>query len=288
MRKINNLDIGLLRTFVTIVKNSSYAQASQVLNLTESAVSHQMRRLEEQIGVVLFQRKGRVKELTPAGEVFLGYAARILELNDELYERMTTMAPENEIIHFGMPEYFANTQLPRLLSEFSKAFPRVDFRTQVKGNFALSQEIQNETIDFAIIIGNNPIANLAKYPKQALSEEQLHWCGEPIDLNPEQPLPLIAFDAPCPFRNAMIQALNQNTMIWEIAYTARSLSDLKAAIKAGLGFSALPAMDGSVRLLDRESYRLPELPELEVRILFPQGKIQAPVDQLANMVTALW
>jgi len=285
VRKINNLDIGLIRTFVTIVNNQGYARASQILNLTESAVSHQMKRLEDQIGALLFQRKGRIKELTEVGEIFLGYANQILAMNDELYERISLLAKESEIIHFGLPEYFADRILHKLLLEFSNTFPTIDFRTQVKSNFALSQDIKLERLDFAIVIGNND----APY-KQMLSKEQLLWAGGQVNtrINSEQTIPLIAFEAPCPFRNAMIEALNKQNIIWQIAYTARNLSDLKAALKANLGISALPFMDDDTPRLIKEEYHLPSLPELEVQLLFSQQKPGQEVKQLAEIVSSLW
>jgi len=289
MRKLKNLDIGLIRTFVTIVNSKGYASASQILNLTESAVSHQMKRLEEQVGTLLFQRKGRIKELTAGGEVFLAYAIRILELNDELYQRVAELSVKNEIIHFGLPEYFADHILHKLLSEFSQAFPAIDFRTRVNSNYSLWRDIENESLGFAIVIGNNN----ARFSK-ILSKEQLLWTGGALHLKPDTAVPLIAFDAPCPFRNAMIEVLNKHNIIWHIAYTARNLSDMKAALKANLGISALPAMvvDVPREINHKQSLselpELPELPELEVRLLFPQEKVTETIGLLAAMVSDLW
>lgn len=283
MRKINNLDMSLIRTFVTIVNHNGYAQASQILNLTESAVSHQMKRLEELTGALLFQRKGRVKELTPVGEVFLGYATQILAINDELYERISNMIHENQIIHFGLPEYFAERVLHKLLAEFSKTFPDIEFRTQVKSNFSLSKAINNDSLDFAIVIGN-----IRSPSSQKLTQEQLIWCGTELHWEEGQPIPLIAFDAPCPFRNAMIECLNQHNIIWHIAYTARNLSDLRAAVKANLGISALPEMSNDTPQLDKDLCSLPELPELAVSLLFPQPQQNIVVNELSKIVQRLW
>jgi DNA-binding transcriptional LysR family regulator len=283
VRKINNLDISLIRTFVTIVNNKGYAQASQILNLTESAVSHQMKRLEEQIGALLFQRKGRIKELTPIGEVFLGYASQILALNDELYNRVADLSQVNEIVHFGLPEYFADHILHKLLSEFSKIFPNIDFRTRVKGNYSLWKDIENESLDFAIVIGNNN----ARY-SNTLSMEQLVWVGDKVNVDHDTPLPLISFEAPCPFRNAMIEVLNKNNIIWNITYTARNLSDMRAALKANLGVSALPKMVADIPLLINTKHDLPNLPELEVRLLFPQQTTTKTIHKLSDIIFYLW
>lgn len=130
-RSIPNLELDLLRTFVAVANGNSFAAAAESVHRTQSAVSQQMQRLEQLVGKELFSRSGRNKALTEHGIKMLGYARRILRLNDEaclslMYEDV------DGILRIGSPDDTANTILPELLSRFSKAYPKLAIEIVVK------------------------------------------------------------------------------------------------------------------------------------------------------------
>ena len=119
-----NLDLTALRSFVTVADAGGVTRAAGLLNLTQSAVSMQLKRLEEQLGLALMDRSGRTIGLTAAGEQLLGYGKRLLALNDEVYGRLTAQEYEGEL-RLGVPHDIIYPYMPRVLKAFSAAFPRM-------------------------------------------------------------------------------------------------------------------------------------------------------------------
>src|SRR6476661_7990963 len=125
-----NLDIDLLRTFAAVADSGSFTAAAELVARTQSAVSVQIKRLEEILGRKVFERTSRSLALTPAGETLLGYARRILELNDESVRRIAE-PPVTGVIRLGITEYFVPTELPRLLGRFAAAYPGVELEVRM-------------------------------------------------------------------------------------------------------------------------------------------------------------
>src|SRR5215470_588215 len=150
MMATSNLDIDLLRTFAAVADSGSFTAAGELVARTQSAVSLQVKRLEEGLGERLFERTSRAIALTPAGETLLGYARRILELNDESVRRIAE-PPVKGVIRLGITEYFVPTELARILSRFAMAYPDV----QLEARMGLSRELREEMaagrLDAAIV-----------------------------------------------------------------------------------------------------------------------------------------
>src|SRR6056297_755460 len=121
---IRNLDLTALRSFVTVAETGGVTRAAQQLNLTQSAVSMQIKRLEDLLQLPLFDRTGRGVQLTGHGEQLLGYGRRILALNDEALGRMTDTAFEG-VVRLGVPSDIVFPYIPRVLRQFDRDFPRV-------------------------------------------------------------------------------------------------------------------------------------------------------------------
>ena len=121
---VRNLDTAVLRTFLGVVDAASMTSAAAALNLTQAAVSQQIKRLEELFGAQLFERDRRGMKLTHAGEQLFGKARKLVALNDEIFAEMTAPTEEGEV-RFGVPYDLVNTYLPPILKNFAKAFPRV-------------------------------------------------------------------------------------------------------------------------------------------------------------------
>jgi DNA-binding transcriptional LysR family regulator len=152
-----NLDLDTLRTLAVAHDLGGLAQAAEHLGRTPSAISLQMKRLQEDLGTPIFRKRGRGLALTEAGEIALSYARRILVLNDELLD---TMQGANLAGHIrvGCPQDFAWI-LPTVLSHFSSLYPRMQIELHIEGNATLLDAISNARIDLAVIIGHEDHAN---------------------------------------------------------------------------------------------------------------------------------
>ena len=149
-----NLDMDVLRTFVTGVNLGSFAKAANRLGRSPSAISLQLRKLEEQAGHTLFQKQGRGLALTEAGNILLGYARRILDLNDEARSAMTGLSAMQGWVRIGLPQDFAETWFPGLLGRFSRAYPMVRVEARVDRGSALTEAVQRGELDLALTWGS--------------------------------------------------------------------------------------------------------------------------------------
>jgi DNA-binding transcriptional LysR family regulator len=234
---MSNLDPDLLRTFVAIADTGRFGAAAERIHRTQAAVSLQVRRLEDRAGVALFRRRGRIMELTEAGETLLGYARRILELNDAALAavRRGPMAGE---VRFGTVQDLAETLLPGALRRFSQAHPAVKVTVSVAGSAQLRAEVTRGAQDMAFVTSGP--GDRRDGPR---IEAPLIWiAGDGWRMPAGRPLPLAVIDAPCPFRNAALQALDDAGLPWEIAMTSPSLPGVLAAVRAGLGITLRTAL----------------------------------------------
>jgi DNA-binding transcriptional LysR family regulator len=152
-----NLDLDTLRTLAVAHDHGGLAQAAEHLGRTPSAISLQMKRLQEDLGIPIFRKRGRGLALTEAGEITLSFARRILVLNDELLD---TMQGANIAGHIrvGCPQDFASI-LPSVLSHFASLYPRMQIELHIEGNAALVDSINKALLDLAVIIGHEDQAN---------------------------------------------------------------------------------------------------------------------------------
>src|SRR5215472_16472930 len=147
-----NLDLDTLRTFSVAHDLGGLARAAERLSRTPSAISLQMKRLQDDLGIALFRKNGRGLALTEAGEMALAYARRILALNDELLDTMQGANLAGQI-RIGCPQDFAPV-LPSVLSQFASFYPRMQIELVIEGNSALADAIENSRIDLAVVIGH--------------------------------------------------------------------------------------------------------------------------------------
>jgi DNA-binding transcriptional LysR family regulator len=270
-----NIDMDLLRSFVTIIEVKSFTRAAERLLRTQSAISLQMKRLEEQLGCRLFERGGRGVEPTEAGTLLLGFARRILAANDELVGRMAEPLVEGRV-RLGVPEGFATDQLTPVLARFGRAFPRVqmEVRTALTGD--VGTLLHEQGLDLLIrsdVAGGDRLAGTDR-----LMSESLLWCAaegaEPgaDGGNGAGPLRLVAGAAGCPIRQTVEQALDEADVQWQLAFEGSSRASQQAAIGAGLGMGVLPrgsVLAGMHRLGEADG--LPSLPELTTGLALRPG-----------------
>jgi DNA-binding transcriptional LysR family regulator len=277
-----NLDMDVLRTFVVGVNLGSFAKAADRLGRSPSAISLQLRKLEEQAGQTLFQKQGRGLALTEAGDILIGYARRILELNDEARSAMTGLSAMQGWVRIGLPQDFAETWFPGLLGRFARAHPKVRVEARVDRGSALAQGVERGDLDLALTWGRMGDAHA-----QIIATRPVVWIGtEGFKRDESEPLPLIAFDSPCTFRSAGLQALDSEKIEWRHVFASPSLGGLWAAVTAGLGVTLRTAegVPPHLRVLDPAISGLPALGGIELA-LHRSGSEQSPA--IAQLQTLL-
>ena len=271
-------------TFVVGIDLGSFAQAANRLARSPSAISLQLRKLEEQVGQPLVRKQGRGLVLTEAGEIFIGYARRILDLNDEARAALRGLTDLEGWVRIGLPQDFAETWLPDLLGRFGRAHPRVRIEARVDRGSALVEAVQAATLDFALTWGrlDNPDC-------QIIDDRRIVWIGrEGYRRRPGESVPLVAFDAPCAFRKAAISALEAGEIEWRQVFASPSLAGVWAALTAGLGVTAR-TMEGKpshLHVLDPEKSGLPALGNIELAIHASTIQMQAPALELKTLLLA--
>lgn len=228
-------DLDALRTFVLGIELGSFAQAADRLNRSTSAVSAQLKKLEQQTGLLLLQKSGRRLMLTDDGELLMAYGRRLLALNDEAFSALSGRDIAGSV-RIGLQEDFGETLLPELLGQFSRAHPLIQISARIGRNGELLQGIRQGELDLALCWQGEEATRFM----QPLMAVPLCWIGsdEPqLTQWTEQGdvLPLVLFDAPCVMRTRAIDALDHAAIPWWVAFTSRSLSGIWAAAAAGLG-----------------------------------------------------
>ena len=232
------LDLELLRSFVSVVDAGGFTRAGERVHRTQSTVSQQIKRLEEDLGQVLLHRDGKDVRPTEAGERLLSYARRLLSLAEEARDVLRQPGGEGAI-RLGIPEDFAAYRLAKLLGAFSRSHPglRLDVRADQSKN--LSRDLERGDLDLALFKREAGAKGaIAVWP------ERVHWVtskSHPIDADVTS-VPLIGFPLGCLYRAGAIHALESAGRPWHMAYTSSSLAGIQAAVAAGMGLSILSEM----------------------------------------------
>jgi DNA-binding transcriptional LysR family regulator len=229
------LDLELLRSFVSVVDSGGFTRAAERVHRTQSTVSQQIKRLEDDVGQPLLNRSAKDVTPTEAGERLLSYARRLLALAEEA--RDVVGGPSNEgAVRLGIPEDFAAYRLTKLLASFSRARPGLRLDVRVDQSTYLRRDLERGELDLALFKrGAGEKGGIAVWP------ERVHWVASkahPTD--PEtRSVPLIGFPTGCLYRSRAIHAIESAGRSWHMAYTSSSLAGIQAAVAAGLGLSIL-------------------------------------------------
>lgn len=272
MASYPTIDSELLRTFVAIADQGGYTRAAEQVNRTQSAVSMQMKRLEEDVVQrSLFQRNGRQMLLTAEGELLLGYARRILRLQGEALNSLR--APHMiGLVRIGTPDDYVTRFLPGVLARFAQAFPLVQVEMHCEPSFQL---LQRQDLDLTIVT-REP----GKEIGQLLRQEEVVWAqAENAMLHERSTLPLAMFNADCFCRNWACNALDTLNRDYRVAYSSPSLSAILAVVGAGLAITAqlrslIPA---DMRIIGKEE-GLPDMPMASI-VLLRNPRSQSPVTE---------
>ena len=228
-----------------------------MLNSTQSTVSAQIRRLENEAGRALFARSTRSVQLTSAGEMLLGYARTILCLHEDARLRLSG-APHVGRLRLGAAEDLADTWLPEVLRCFGRQYPSLGVELEIGIGTTLFKMLKTRELD--LVVGGRCDGQTQG---RRLWKEPLVWAFS-ADAEVPKVLPLAFFPEPCPYREAALRALAGSSRRWHIACTSYSLAGVRAACMAGLAVTPLPkhAIRPGLRVLGKTD-KLPILPEVE-------------------------
>lgn len=278
------LEIDVLRTFVSIAESGSFTRAAGQIFRTTSAVSMQIKRLETMLGCTLFIREARRIALTHEGERLLGYARRLLKLNEETVSAF--ISPRlNGRVRFGTPADIGTHILPGLLSLFARTHPGIEVNVSVGRSVDMIQRIDAGELDVALI----SVGNLGQDDSRGdvIHSEPLVWAGRAGGVAVERnPLPLALSSPECAWRRQAMDALDRVGRAYRIAYSSEQCAGQEAAMIADLAVAPYPLslIRPPLKRLE-ESDSLPALGEYQIKLLCAAGRSEA-VDVLSRHVIA--
>ena len=229
------LDLELLRSFVSVVEAGGFTRAGERVHRTQSTVSQQIKRLEDDLGQQLLDRSGKDVLPTEAGERLLSYARRLLALAEEARDVVGRPSTEGAV-RLGIPEDFALYRLPRLLGSFSRARPGLRLDVRADQSLNLKRDLERGDLDLVLLKreAGGPDA-IAVWPERVYwVNSKNHPCNAKADS-----LPLIFFPGGCLYRTRAIHAIEATGRRWHMAYSSSNLAGIQAAVAAGLGLSIL-------------------------------------------------
>jgi DNA-binding transcriptional LysR family regulator len=259
------LETDLIRTFVAISEFGSFSAAARKVNRTPSAISMQVKKLEEQLGRRLFMRDGRAVSLTSDGETLLSYARDMLRINEEAVSRFQQPAVEGKV-SFGAPDDFGTRFLPNFLRRFAATHPQVEVAVSLSTSELLLEQFHGGDLDMVLITAVRGGSN--EELGEIVYAEPLHWTGvKDGQAHKSDILPLAVAGRSCSWRGAAIDALVAHERRYRVAYTCENCQGQIAALLGDLAIAPLPASLISSqleRLGKRES--LPDIGEYDIRL----------------------
>ncbi len=274
------LDIDLLRSLVAFADSGSFTKVAGVIGRTQSAVSMQMKRLEEMVGKPLFARDGRDLALTHDGERMVGYARRMLKLHEEAVasfaEPMLTGT-----VRVGIPEDYAVGVLPVLFSRFAEIYPGVHFEIHCDSTDVLYPRFKAGALDLAVLTEQ-------EIPQggRLLRQEPVVWAtSRQHQTHRLDPLPLAVFPAPCMFRKWAIESLEEQGRAYRLAYSSRSMAAVIAAVTSGLAITttARSSMTPEMRVLT-EADGFSPLPDARISLYKASNADNPVIARLADHI----
>ncbi|MEM1352319.1 MAG: LysR family transcriptional regulator [Pseudomonadota bacterium] len=225
---MRNLDITTLRSFVAVADAGGVTRAAGFLHLTQSAVSMQLKRLEDVLGLELLDRTGRTIALTASGEQLLVYARRMVALNDEVIGRLTDQAYEGQIT-LGVPHDIVYPAIPQVLKQFHAAFPRVRVHLVSSYTRALKEQFAHGACDLILTTETAVDAD-----GETLCSKPLRWVGAPGGAAWRQRPLRLAFGRLCTFRPHVVEALDREKIAWDVIVETESDRTIEATVSADL------------------------------------------------------
>lgn len=274
-----NLDITTLRSFVAVADYGGVTRAAGFLHLTQSAVSMQLKRLEELLGLSLLDRSGRGIALTPSGEQLLGYARRMVALNDEVMSRLTDQAFEGEVV-LGVPHDVVYPVIPQALKRFNASYPRVNVNLVTSNTRELKAGFARGEYDLILTTESG-----AGEGGETIHEMPLRWVGAPNGSAWRQRPLRLGFCRACIFRAVSTAALDRAGIEWDMAVDSESDRTVEATISADLAVGVL--LEGTIpehQVAIEHGGALPDLPIQHINLYGAHTAQAAYVEDFARMI----
>jgi len=272
------LDIDCLQTFLAVVDNGSFTRAATQVHKTQSAVSMQIKRLEEQLGQSLFHREGRSVKLSEQGERLLAYARRMVDLSNQTLAAFSTDILLGTV-RIGTPDDYANRYLPEILARFACSNPQVEVTVICEPSSNLHELIGKGELDLAIVTQD---ASMGK--SEILRREPIHWVTSDRHITHEEPILPVAFGRQaCLWRQWGLAALGREGRRHRLLYSSWSTMVLASAVLSGLAVSVLPesALQPGMRILTAKE-GFPDLPDAEIALIRSTTLTSKTIDAMAN------
>jgi len=249
-----NLQIDYLRTFMVLAETKGFTKTGIQVNKTQSAVSMQIKRLEDEIGKKLFERIGKTVKLTAEGNILIKYAIRIIKEHDDAIRALSKPDLEG-FIRFGSPEHYTIGVLPKLLARFASAYPEVLVEMRCENSDKIKEAVDKGELDVGI-------CTQISDGGQVISHDPVVWAADPgFIIQKHKTVPIAVFEDDCIFRTWAIEALEKSGISYRIVYVSRSISGLIDAVRAG--FAVAPIIYSNVpsdlKIIELEN-GLPVLP----------------------------
>ncbi|MDA8585409.1 LysR substrate-binding domain-containing protein [Rhodobacteraceae bacterium] len=275
------LDLDLLKTLIAIAETGSFSAAASVVHRTPSAISMQVKKMEDILGRAIFTRDSRSVALTADGAFLLEHARRMLALNRDAVARF--VQPEIEgVVRLGAPDDVAERFLVDMLRRFADSHPGVSINVTVDTTDRMIEQLHRGNLDMTLITCE---AGFKHNDAEVVYREQLVWATCLGGVAAEQdPLPVSVWEESCAWRIAALGALNDQDRAWRIAFQSAHISGQRAAILADLAVAPIPtsSLDGNIIEVPAR-FGLPKLPKYALGLLVakePNPAVNAAADHL--------
>jgi DNA-binding transcriptional LysR family regulator len=231
------LDLDVLRTFVAIAETGSFTTAANAVFRTPSAVSMQIKKLEDVLGRSVFSRDARSVTLTTDGEMLLGYARRMLSINREVVSKF--IVPDiTGVVRLGSPDDYGERILPHVLKRFAKSHPSIAVDVTIDQSKNLWRRMDDRTLDITLVTNSYKISMEGA---ETLMTEPIVWAGaKGGSAHLREPLPVSLWEEGCAWRAGALDALGREGRNYRIAYMSAHTAGQRAAILADLAVAPLP------------------------------------------------
>ncbi|MCA8406539.1 LysR family transcriptional regulator [Burkholderia cenocepacia] len=280
---MKKLDLDVLAMVVAVAESGSFAQGAQAVHRSPSAVSMQIKTLEDALGKPLFIRDTRNVTPTDDGRMLADYGRRMLAVRDEAWA--SVVRPEiRGRVTIGVPDDYISSLLPQVLGKFAAMHPRVEVRVIGQPSSALVPMLKDNTVDLACLTRVKGVSG------ELIRLEPIVWTGSPKrNVWEERPLPVALFSHGSTARDHAIKALNRQKIPFRMSYESPSFLGLLSMVEAGLAIAPLARCCVPDHLLQlSESHGLPSLGELDVVLARSAQSARPPCDYLAEQILGEW
>jgi DNA-binding transcriptional LysR family regulator len=281
---VRHLDMQQFRTLSTLAKTGSFTATARQLCKTQSAITHQIHRLENTLGIPLFEKQGRNRVLTEDGHKLLQYANKMLALNDEIF-RVFQERQTQGVIRLGAPHDTVETLLPSILRFINQMLPQVWVDTRIERAPKLLELLRSGETD--IIISARFCQD---FEGLVLKRSPTVWlCAADYIHRPEEPIPLILAQGTSIYREMAVAALEQAHVRWTVSRLVPDLVSIKTAIRAGMGITprSIDLLAPDMRILGEDEH-LPPLPEITFHLWIRSLPENSPARQAYDMLQNAW